>query len=374
VLDVAERVPVLRPQLARFEQIAPYLRRIDETRTYSNSGPLATEFEQRIGERLGVASVVSSGSGTAALVASILATAGRATPARPLAFLPAFSFVATALAAELCGYQPCFIDVDANTWALSPGRLRAHPALSRCGVVIVVAPFGRPFEQASWRGFRAKTGIDVVIDAAASFDGFDAGGAAAALGEIPVAVSFHPTKSIGVGEGGAVLTSDAEVARRALQAQNFGFYGSRDCKMPSFNGKLSEYHAAVGLAELDAWPQKRDGFARVARAYRAAASMHGIERAIMTTPDVSGCYVLLNAPCAAKAECIANALRANGIGSRFWYGDGIHRQEHFAKNERDALPVTDELAPRLLGIPVAPDLREDDIDAIVSIAAGVLTS
>src|SRR5579862_9688398 len=97
----APAVPVLRPLLPSADDLLPYLRRIDETRIYTNWGPLTVELESRLCDRFGVPEpgVVSAASGTHALVGAILATAGRATPERPVALIPALTFVATAVAA-----------------------------------------------------------------------------------------------------------------------------------------------------------------------------------------------------------------------------------------------------------------------------------
>src|SRR5207245_1355138 len=117
--------------------------------------------------------------------------------------------------------------------------------------------------------FTAATGIPVIIDGAASFAGL-VERPEASLGAIPVALSFHATKAFATGEGGAVATEDVALARRVAQALNFGISGVRDSRMASTNGKMSEYHAAVGLAELDGWTEKLAAFRVVAERYRQA--------------------------------------------------------------------------------------------------------
>src|SRR5258708_10789253 len=94
----AEFIPVMRPILPSASQLLPYLRRIDATRNYSNSGPLVAELEGRLGEHLRLPSggVVTAASGTTALIGAILAKAGPAKVERPFALIPAFTFVATA--------------------------------------------------------------------------------------------------------------------------------------------------------------------------------------------------------------------------------------------------------------------------------------
>ena len=273
------RIAVCRPRLPDADRLLPYLRRVDDARIYTNWGPLTAELEHRLCALLGlpVSSVVSASSGTAALIGAILAGAGRATPGRPLAIVPAFTFVGTALAVELCGYRPYLVDVDPVTWLLDIERLAEHRRLAEVGLVVAVAAFGRPVPHAPCLDFRERTGIPVVIDGGASFEGILAS-PARYLGELPTALSFHATKSFSTGEGGCVVTTDDKLSVGVTRALNFGFFGDRNTQSPSTNGKMSEYHAAVGLAELDAWPQKCHAFDVVARAYRQRMAAAGSRR------------------------------------------------------------------------------------------------
>jgi hypothetical protein len=122
-------VPVLLPLLPSADRLLPYLRRIDVTRNYSNHGPLSRELEERLAGALALpeGGLVCASSGTAALVGAILATAGPATPKRPLAIIPAFTFAATASVVAQCGYQPYLADVDPESWMLAADRLIEHP-------------------------------------------------------------------------------------------------------------------------------------------------------------------------------------------------------------------------------------------------------
>ena len=98
-------VPVLHPRLPEARALLPYLERIDRSRRYTNWGPLTLELESRLARRwrLPESGVVSAASGTAALVGAILAAAGRATPGRSVAMVPALTFVATAVAVQQIG-------------------------------------------------------------------------------------------------------------------------------------------------------------------------------------------------------------------------------------------------------------------------------
>lgn len=325
-------------------------------------------LEKRLSKLFGGPQIetISAASGTAALAGAILVAAGRATDARPICLCPAYTFVATALAAEQCGFRIHLVDVDAQTWAIEPESLARHPQIERAGVALVTAPYGRRFSQAAWAAFEQVTGVPVVVDAAAGIEAL-ADDAADLIGNVPLVLSLHATKAFGVGEGGAIVSSDKAFARTAIAALNFGFDDARETTVSGLNGKMSEYHAAVGLAELDGWPAKRAALRRVADRYRDKASAAGLT--LHTTPDVSACYVLFEARSEPEARAGELLLSGAGIECRLWYGRGLHRNRYFSALDHDPLPNAEALAPRIIGLPVAPDLADTVVDRVVTVLA-----
>jgi dTDP-4-amino-4,6-dideoxygalactose transaminase len=362
------RVPVCRPLLAGYDRLAPWLQQIDQTRSYTNNGPLHDRLAHGLARHFGLseAQVCLSSSGTAALVGAIFAHAGPAGPQRPLCLCPDFTFVATAVAARSCGYTPLLADCDPETWALTPAIAEAMPDFDRVGLVVVVAPMGRMVDLVAWQAFSDRTGRPVVVDAAACFDTLS--GAAVAATRLPVVLSLHATKTYSTGEGGLVLCGDPGLVHRTAVALNFGFDGTRESRMPAINGKLSEYHAAIGLAELDGWPHKRAGFVAVARHYAAAAEAAGLAGRIVVDAGHAVPYAHLLAPSAQAAQAVAAALRAEGIDTRFWYGRGIHAQQAFAGCPRGSLDTTADVSGRLLGLPCYVDL---DAATIAEVVGGI---
>jgi dTDP-4-amino-4,6-dideoxygalactose transaminase len=370
VLQKHADVPVLRPLMPLADALLPYLRRIDASRVYTNHGPLVREFEARIAAILALpaAGVASASSGTAALTAAVLSVAGRATAARPLALIPAYTYVATAMAVEQVGYQPYLADIDATSWMLDPVRLANHPALAQIGVVIPVAPFGRPVPQAPWLDFQGRTGVPVVIDGAACL-GEIVESPELYVGTIPLAISFHATKGLSTGEGGGVVSTDTDLALRAVRALNFGCYGSREAQATGMNGKMSEYHAAVGLAELDGWDDKRLAFQAVAESYRRAAAARRLADRVHVTPEIGMPYALYRCRDRIEAEHVQQALEDGGIGWRLWYGTGLQHHAYFADAPRDQLGATAQIAPTLLGLPMAVDLAPAQIAHVIAVLA-----
>lgn len=352
------RVPVARPRLPRTDEIIPYLRRIDASGWYSNGGPLVQEFETRLAAHAG------GGEARAATIAN--ATVGlmlslRACDVRPglLCMVPAWTFAATGHAVLLAGLTPWIVDVDPGTWALEPAaaRARLEDAPGEVAAVIPVSPFGAPLDPGPWEIFRDKTGIAVVLDAAAAFDSVRAS-------SLPAVVSLHATKVLGIGEGGFVVSTDANLIEEVQKRANFGFWNSREATTTSTNGKISEYAAAVGLAALDDWGTARADFARVAQVYRRTL---GEDDELILPPGLGDAWVsstMVLQSRAQTADRLAEKLAAGRIGTRRWWGGGLHRHRAFANFPRSETDETETLVRLTIGLPCWRDLPDAEIALI----------
>lgn len=368
-------LPVYRPLLPPAEALLPWLRQIDAARFYTNRGPLVWQLEQRLAALLGQEghAVRTAASGTLALELAILAHAGRADPARPIALMPGFTFAATAQAAERCGYRPVFVDVAAEDWMLVPAALARHPLRAQAGLVVAVAPYGMLPDTAALATLQAEAGVPVVVDAAAGFEPLlDAPGRLTPA--LPLALSLHATKGFSTGEGGAVLWPCRAGQARVVQIANFGFRNAREAETVGLNGKLSEYHAAVGLAMLDGLAARRQTHAAVASAYNAQAALRRLPGRLHLPPRISPAYALFEAVDAATCTRAEAMLHDRGIETRRWYGRGVHRQPYFGGQNpagpgAAALPVTADLCDRLLGLPMAPDLDIAEIARVLDTLA-----
>lgn len=368
-------IPVARPKLPDTDALVPYLRRIDASRIYANWGPLNAELERRLGERFaaGIVTVSSATDGLTCALRAILEDRPAERRAG-LCLMPSWTFVASPQAALAAGLTPCFLDVDPATWALSPELVRAEllAGLARSGglwrgmpvsAVMAVAPFGLQLDTGAWDDFAARTGIPVVIDAAAAFDGLK-------VGRAPAVVSLHATKTVAAGEGGFVATRDPDLARRVKRVANFGFFGARLAEVPGTNAKLSEYHAAVALASLDSWEGRRSQWMAVGARLAAALAPHGVtfQEGFASRWIASMCTVCLAA--GVRAEEAAMALGLAGVATRAWWGSGCHDSPAFAHFPRravasgDVLAATAMLAGRTLGIPFFTDLSDADISTM----------
>lgn len=354
------QVPVLRPLLPAAADLMPYLEKIDATRWYSNMGPLARAFEARLADHFGAPAdcVVTSANGTLAMVQTLLALG-----ARPgsLCVMPSWTFVASAAAAHTAGLRPYFVDVNPATWAMEPSAVEALLAKGLdVGAVMPVAPFGAPLNLAAWETFQAGSSIPVLVDAAAGFDSF-----ADVATTLPFMVSLHATKVFGVGEGAVIVCPDAALANDVRQAGNFGFRGSREAQVPGFNAKLSEYAAAIGLAGFERWPRTRAAWRDITERFaRKTARTPGVKDSPGFGDHWISSYGMVELPSGHHARRVCDVLARRGVETRQWWGEGCHTQAAYRDCPRTALPHTEDLADRTLGLPFWLGLDDAQLDYV----------
>ena len=357
------RIPVLRPLLPKLDALAPYLTEIDENRWYTNHGPLLQRFEARLAAHLGVGpeQVQLVSNGTVALTLALQAMKVRR---GGFCLMPSWTFVASAAAVCAANLLPHFVDVDPATWQLDPDQLAARTDLEDVSAVLVVSSFGAPVPVARWDAFTAKTGIPVLIDAAAGLDAV-ATVPEARVGRTPIMISLHATKAFGIGEGGLILSTDPELMSRARGLGNFGIYYQPVATVIGGNAKVSEYHAAVGLAALDQWPARRAETSALIACYEGRLAT--VTR-LHTSPGFADGWVssYCNVVLEAEAMAVAETLADSGIETRRWWRNGCHVDPAYVRFPRDPLPVTEQLGRSVLGLPFFPGMTNAEAGLVVA--------
>ncbi len=356
----------LVPDLPTADELLPWLQRIDANRWYTNGGPLVREFEQRLGGLVGGGlSCVTLSSGMSALELG-LAALGIGEGRRVL--LPALTFPATALAVARCGAEPVLCDVADDTWTLTPSIAREALAHGRVDAVMPVACFGCPLPADAWDGFVRDTGVPVLADAAAALGLQQVGR------RVHWAFSLHATKPVGVGEGGLFVCADEALAEAVRRLSNFSFEHFVVQSRQGTNAKMSEYAAAVGLAQLARWPRLLQRRREVFEDYRARlAALPQVGMQPLAVPPATF-SVRLPADAAAAAAALAEAQ----IETRRWYLPPLNRHPAFGGLRcigpagGDRLPVTEALATTLLGLPFHSRLTAEDIARVVDALAAAL--
>ncbi|MGS5019846.1 DegT/DnrJ/EryC1/StrS family aminotransferase [Paenibacillus sp. JJ1683] len=366
-------IPFLRPNLVKKERFIANFEKIEETRIYSNYGPLNNLFEERVIAQMfdGIGSAVTVHNATIGL---ILAIAQSKRPQGKYAVMPSFTFAATPLAAEWCGLEPYFLDIEPENWQMNRDQLEQTVKLlgDEIAVIVPYATFGTALDLSVYNKLQEQ-GIPVVIDAAASFGtitseeathfGKGFGGA--------VVFSFHATKSFGIGEGGLVYSLDRDVIRRIRQAGNFGFSSSRESVTQGLNSKISEYTAAIALATLDQFKTVRENRRTIYEYYlQELIQADLLERGWSvqkTQGSVVHQFVPVLSPDSHTNQEVVKLLASNSIEARTYFSPACHQQKQFQSYTRSNLHVTEHIAKHIVSLPLWEELDEIIIRKIVNV-------
>jgi perosamine synthetase len=363
----------------RGTQAWAYVRDCLDTGWVSTAGSWVSRFEQELCTATGAAHAVVVTNGTVALRLALHLLGVRAGDE---VLLPPLSFVATANSVAHLGAVPHFVDVEPGTLGLDPravqrrledvaewreGVLRNRDTGRRIAALLPVHVFGHPAAMPELLAVAQAWGLPLLEDAAEALgswrDNTHCGlfGAAGCL-------SFNGNKLITTGGGGALLTNNPELARRARHL-------STTAKVPhpwafehdsvGWNDRLPNLNAALGVAQLEDLPRRLEAKRRLSERYAAAfAGVAGVEL-VAEPPDCCSNHWLVSlrvtAPDPTEAEAqrlaVLEAAHAEGLLLRpVW--TLLHQLPIYAQAPRGPLPVAEDQAPRLLNLPSSPQLLE----------------
>ncbi|AXE83686.1 DegT/DnrJ/EryC1/StrS family aminotransferase [Streptomyces sp. Go-475] len=337
-------------------------------------GRQVARFEEALAQWTGARYAVGVNSGTDALVLLL-----RACGLRPgdEVVVPAFTFVASASAVVLAGGRPVFADIDPVTYTLDP-KSAADAITPRTRVIMPVHLFCQLADMDPLLDLARRHGLTVVEDSAEAigmrWDGVHAG----LLGTGGV-LSFFPTKTLGaIGDAGAILTDDPQLAETAGALRHHGRYGrtlahfpgiSNETTVNGVNSKMDDIQAAVLLAKLTRLHEDIARRALLAAAYtERLAGTPGVLRLPTVVPRTARTdpvfYVYLVE--VERRDALAAYLTGHGVGTETYYPVPLHLQECFAPlgHRPGDFPHAEAACERTIALPLYPDMSLDDVDTV----------
>lgn len=336
-------------------------------------GPEVDAFEQAFAEWNGVHFAMGVASGTDAIALGL-----RALGIGPGDAVATVSLTASATAAaiELAGATPVLVDIEASSFNMDPEALerllRAAPRPIRA--IVPVHLYGRPARIGEIRALGQRWGAVVVEDCAQAHGAVAEGRLVGGFGEVG-AFSFYPTKNLGaLGDGGMLVTDDAEVAARARSLREYGWRRRFVSEAAGMNTRLDEIQAAVLRVKL-----QRLNEANARRRAIAHAYAEGLAGLPLTLPQLGGQgeihvwhqYVVR----AQERDRLRQALSERGVMTAVHYPEPVHRQPAYAGRLEigpGGLPVTDALAAEILSLPIYPELTDECVARVVGATRAVL--
>jgi dTDP-4-amino-4,6-dideoxygalactose transaminase len=325
-------------------------------------GPSVQALEKETAAYLGVKHAIGVASGTDALHLALRAAgigAGDEVITTP------FTFIATAEAISYLGARPVFVDIDPDTFNIDVRCIEAA-ITPRTRALLPVHLFGQPAEMGPLLDICRRHHLKLIEDCAQSFGADYAGRKTGSFGEFGC-FSFFPSKNLGgYGDGGLITTNDDELAAEVRVLRNHGSRERYCHSMIGYNSRLDELQAAilrVKLGHIEEYNRlRRENAHHYSRLLRHPQLCTPVEREGGT--HVYHQYTIL----VSERDSIQKALQEAGIASAVYYPIPLHRQEVYRTSHGDvSLPVAEEMAQRVLSLPIFPELTKDQIEGICGV-------
>ncbi len=347
-------IPIARPQMGEEEKRS--------VRAALESGMLAQgervrQLEEAFAAFVGVPHAVATSSGTTALHLALLASG--VGEGDEVITVP-FTFIASASTVLHAGARPVFVDVGEADFCIDPAHVEAA-VTPRTRAVLPVSLYGQPADLPALQAVAERRGLALVEDAAQAHG--------AAIGERRSGswgigcFSFYPTKNMTTAEGGMLTTADGDLAERARLLREHGMRVRYHHEIVGYNFRMTDVHAAIGLAQLPKLPALNER-------RRAIAARYDRELRGVVTPavrlGVTHAYHQYTIRVAQRDE-FAERLRRRGVGTGVYYPIPVHRQKPLLAlgYGEQRFPVAERLAGEVLSIPVHPSLTEDEVSTVI---------
>ena len=329
-------------------------------------GKQVAAFEREFADYLGAAHCIGVANGTDALTLALRACGVGAGDA---VITVSHTAVATVAAIELAGALPVLVDIDPVTFTISPqaieNAVNSHWGKAKLKAIVAVHLYGHPAEMAAITELARRFDLSVIEDCAQAHGAKIGDQRVGTFGQI-AAFSFYPTKNLGaLGDGGAVVTSDAALAERVRLLREYGWRERYVSEIAGMNSRLDELQAAilrVKLKRLDEENERRRQLARVYDEKLAAAPLQ-LPALQNNVSHVYHQYVLR----AANRDQLKERLKEQGIGTLIHYPVAVHQQPAYRNRVLvggGGLPETERAARSVLSLPMYPQLTGEQAEYV----------
>ncbi len=355
--------PVTKPTIPDLGRYVGYVEQANARSWLTNFGPLHEELTERLKAWLGVDNLLLVSNGTLALQ-----VAYRALGITGDVLTSPFSFLATTSSLHWERLRPVFADIDPASFNLDPRVASRAADRNEFGGIVPVHVYGNPCDVHALADLGRSLDVPIVYDAAHAFG--------SRLGEESLlhwgdaaTLSFHATKLFHTIEGGAIVFKDPANLEKARALINFGQHaGTLD--PVGINAKLSEYHAAAGLVLLDSIDEIIDRRVERVFEYRRALESWVEFQACHSEGAPNGAYMPIVLSDERRCVDLHKRLAGTGVGTRRYFYPSLNTLGPI--DQQRPCPVSEDIATRILCLPLYTELTRADVDHIAEQVKAVL--
>lgn len=349
-------IPVVKPFLPSINDYEYFLKGVWQRHWLTNMGPLASDLEIKLKNHLNLNHLLFVTNGTVALQMAI-----KALDLRGEIITTPFSFIATTSSIVWEGAKPVFVDIDECSLNIDVSKIEAAINENTCAI-LATHVYGNPCDVLAIEKIAKKQNLKVIYDGAHAFGVEVEGKSIFSFGDISTC-SLHATKLYHTVEGGLVVTQDAELLKRLAHIRNFGFNGPETFSELGINGKNSEFHAAMGLANLSYIKEIHEKRKAISERYKF--NLEGLniryqawhkksENNYAYFPIIFDNEELMH-------KCILE-LSAQEIFTRRYFYPSLANTLPYLPHQK--MEVTDNVSKRILCLPLFTDLTFEEVDLI----------
>lgn len=349
-------IPVTKPFLPPLEEYKKYIDGIWQRQWLTNMGPLASELEMKLKEHLKVKHLLFVTNGTVALQMAI-----KALDLKGEIITTPFSFVATTSSIVWEGCTPVFVDIDKHSLCIDPTKIE-EAITENTTAILATHVYGNPCDVVAIEKIAKKHNLKVIYDGAHAFGVQVKGKSIFEYGDISTC-SLHATKLYHSGEGGFVVTNDAELLKKIAHIRNFGISGFDSFSTLGLNGKNSELHAAMGLVNLNyigSIHEKRKEL--TARYDENLKGLQAVKPKWHREANLNYAYYPIVIENEALLLKIKAGLDKSEIFTRRYFYPSLASALPYL--EPKILPITEDISKRVLCLPLYYDLTPEEVDLI----------
>ncbi|MBU1105373.1 MAG: DegT/DnrJ/EryC1/StrS family aminotransferase [Candidatus Riflebacteria bacterium] len=351
-------INVTKAYLPDKEKLFGYINKIYESGWLTNNGQFCKQLETRLKDFLGVKNLILVSNGTLALQ-----VAYKALNVTGSAVTTPFSFVATASSLLWEGISPVFADINPLTWNLAPENIE-KAIKADTSAIVPVHVFGNPCDVEAIQKIAQKNDLKVIYDGAHAFGVKYKGESILNWGDVTT-LSFHATKLFHTIEGGAIITSDDELARKIRLLINFGITGPETIECVGINCKINEFQAAMGLCVLDEMEEIATSRKKVWDYYRSnlPANLVMQQWNLHSSQNYHYYPVLFESESTLKKT--QRAFNNEQIFPRRYFYPSLDSLK-FSGNTSN-MPLSQDISRRILCLPIFPELTTQEQQQILKI-------
>lgn len=354
-------IPVTKTTLPSLDSYVTYLEEIWRTGQLTNNGPLVKQLSASLQQYLQVPRIQLVANGTLALQLAI-----KALNVSGEVITTPFSYVATTTAIAWEGCVPVFVDIDEKTLCINPDRIE-DAITERTSAILATHVFGYPCDVEKIENIARRHNLKVIYDAAHAFGVKLNNQSLLKFGDAST-LSFHATKLFHTAEGGAVVCHEESIANRLFLMSKFGHMGEDEYVELGINAKLSELHAAMGLAVLPKVADVIEQRKICSHLYDESLDGCGLRRPVMVDGlEYNYAYYPVIFSDTEAMMRTRQALFDNGIGPRRYFYPSLNTLPYVRAENRNPCPISESISNRVLCIPLYVGLEREDIARICKI-------